>query len=170
MGVGTLVCCLDDTELAFLGAPWSSYLRTAEKLGLEVLRLPMVEGSVPEDPEELDKLVETIDERIAKGGGVLAHCRGGVGRAGLVACCWLIRRGYARTAERSIQLVRARRSPRAIETKRQEDFIAEYFRRWQSKSNQSAAHRDRTGPGEDVPFRPGSDIGNSANGTGGEPG
>lgn len=136
-GVTTVVCCLNDAELAYLGAPWSHYLAVSKKLGLEVIRLPMIEGSVPEEPEDLDRVIEMIDQRVQKGGSVLAHCRGGVGRAGVVACCWLIRRGYAKSAVRAIQLVRARRSQRAIETRRQEDFIAEYEQRWKAKQKRS---------------------------------
>lgn len=31
--------CLDDEELYYLGAPWEEYSRTADELGLDVLRL-----------------------------------------------------------------------------------------------------------------------------------
>lgn len=30
--------CLDDEELAFLGAPWDEYVKTAGEVGLDVLR------------------------------------------------------------------------------------------------------------------------------------
>jgi protein-tyrosine phosphatase len=50
----------------------------------------------------------------------------GVGRAGLVACCWLLANGYCKTAIESIAWVRQRRSPRAIETFEQEEFIDAY--------------------------------------------
>lgn len=50
----------------------------------------------------------------------------GVGRAGLFACCWLLENLLCRTAERAISVVREQRSPKAIETLRQADYIIRY--------------------------------------------
>ena len=36
--VKAVVCCLDNAELQFLGAPWEEYERVARKLGIEVIR------------------------------------------------------------------------------------------------------------------------------------
>ncbi|EPT02684.1 phosphatases II [Fomitopsis schrenkii] len=93
-GVACIVCCLDDEELRTLGVPWAEYSSTADELGLDVLRIPTPEGltpaSISDFDVQLDKLIEsyTLD-----GKPVLVHCRGGVGRAGLVACCWMLRLG-----------------------------------------------------------------------------
>ena len=57
-------------------------------------RLPMPEGLAPLDPALLDDVLLTvINNYTLHGTSVLVHCRGGVGRAGVVACCWLIRLG-----------------------------------------------------------------------------
>ena len=50
----------------------------------------------------------------------------GVGRAGLFACCWLLKNLYCLSAERAIRYIRIRRSPKAIETMRQAEFIIHY--------------------------------------------
>lgn len=50
----------------------------------------------------------------------------GVGRAGLFACCWLLKNLYCLSPERAIRFVRIRRSPKAIETMRQAEFIVQY--------------------------------------------
>ncbi|CAO3631870.1 unnamed protein product [Cunninghamella blakesleeana] len=125
-GITTLVCCLDDDELEYLGAPWETYSTIAMKHGLNVFRLPMVEGSCPDTLEEVDLIVNKVNERIFQGENVLTHCRGGVGRAGLFACCWLINNMLCHSAERAIRFVRARRSPKAIETMRQAEFVIHY--------------------------------------------
>jgi hypothetical protein len=52
----------------------------------------------------------------------------GVGRAGLFACCWLLKNRFCLTAERAIRYVRLRRSPKSIETMRQAEFIIHYAR------------------------------------------
>lgn len=54
----------------------------------------MPEGLAPADPEELDgHLTRLIQAYTLRGIPVLVHCRGGVGRAGLVACCWALKLG-----------------------------------------------------------------------------
>ncbi|KAH8119472.1 phosphatases II [Phellopilus nigrolimitatus] len=94
LGVGCIVCCLDDSELDFLGASWPDYARVANELGLDVLRLPTPEGLAPLTPASLDAhLARLIHTYTLRGIPILAHCRGGVGRAGLIACCWLLKLG-----------------------------------------------------------------------------
>lgn len=79
----------------------------------------------------LDEIEPIIDQIVTKtsvdGENVLCHCRGGIGRAGLVACCYLIKIGAVTSFENAIRFVRTRRSPKAIETKKQEDYIEEYW-------------------------------------------
>ncbi|KAG7446403.1 phosphatases II [Guyanagaster necrorhizus] len=94
LGVGCIVCCLDDSELEFLGARWPDYERLTRQIGV-VGRLPTPEGLAPSLSasslnEHLTVLIHTYTLR---GIPVLVHCRGGVGRAGVVACCWMIRLG-----------------------------------------------------------------------------
>lgn len=38
LGVGCIVCCLDDGELEFLGARWPEYERLTRQIGIDVLR------------------------------------------------------------------------------------------------------------------------------------
>lgn len=54
----------------------------------------MPEGLAPADVERFDHhLQRVINCYTLRGISVLVHCRGGLGRAGLVACCWAIRLG-----------------------------------------------------------------------------
>lgn len=95
IGVRAVVCCLNDEELSYLGAPWSEYEREADRLGLEVYRLPMAEGFAPTNVQEMDAAMTSIvSDCTMKGTNVLVHCRGGVGRAGLIACSWLLKMGF----------------------------------------------------------------------------
>lgn len=70
--------CLDDNELEYLGAPWETYSTIANKYGLQVFRLPMIEGSCPDTLEEVDIIVNKVNEKIFQGENVLTHCRGGM--------------------------------------------------------------------------------------------
>lgn len=101
--------CLDDSELHFLGAPWEDYSREASQLGIDILRydpiqpsfpsltitrLPTPEGFAPLDAAVLNAHMDhLINQYTLRGVSILVHCRGGVGRAGLVACCWMLKMG-----------------------------------------------------------------------------
>ncbi|GAA6049257.1 hypothetical protein JCM3770_005908 [Rhodotorula araucariae] len=149
--VHLVVCCLDDSELAYLGVPWREYAAALGALGMDVVRLPMVEGFAPGSVHELDAhLARIVVEYTLRGKSVLAHCRGGIGRAGLVASCWLLKMGLVaaspalavlaegadapwvgeepmRVVERVVELVRRRRSIKAIETPHQVLFLLQYI-------------------------------------------
>ncbi|GMK53800.1 hypothetical protein CspeluHIS016_0103860 [Cutaneotrichosporon spelunceum] len=96
-GVGAIVCCLDDEELALLGVPWDYYREVASDTGLDIIRfsLPMPDGFTPVSLQLFDAQVSLIAERYTlQGINVLVHCRGGIGRAGLTACAWAIKMGF----------------------------------------------------------------------------
>ncbi|KAG0364558.1 protein-tyrosine phosphatase-like protein [Gamsiella multidivaricata] len=126
LGFTRVVCCLFDEELELLGSPFPKYLEAANSHGLDVIRIPMIEGSTPYSFAEMDRILDKMDETTRNGQNVLAHCRGGVGRAAVVACCWLLRLNYFKDHREVIEWVRAQRSPKAIETKEQAHFVAGY--------------------------------------------
>ena len=69
--------CLNDTELDFLGASWPKYCESATRNGMQIIRLPMIEGGCPNSIEEIDAVIEAVNVKIRQGENVLAHCRGG---------------------------------------------------------------------------------------------
>lgn len=95
VGIRAIICCLDDEELKYLGSPWPEYQAVADECGLVVIRIPMAEGYAPHRGiPEIDEVLDVVIERWTMNGyDVLCHCRGGVGRAGLVACCWMLKIG-----------------------------------------------------------------------------
>ncbi|KAF9433056.1 hypothetical protein BGZ76_009954 [Entomortierella beljakovae] len=123
MGITRIICCLFDEELELLGSPFPKYLAAANSHGIDVIRIPMVEGSTPYSFAEMDRVLDKMDETTKNGQNILAHCRGGVGRAAVVACCWLLRLRYFRDQREVIEWVRGQRSPKAIETKEQAQFV-----------------------------------------------
>ncbi|KAF9990825.1 hypothetical protein BGZ75_009516 [Mortierella antarctica] len=110
LGFTRVVCCLFDEELELLGSPFPQYLEAANNHGLDVVSLPdspiMASSSSPSSPSSS-----------------ICRC---VGRAAVVACCWLLRLRYFNDHREVIEWVRAQRSPKAIETREQAQFVMGY--------------------------------------------
>jgi predicted protein tyrosine phosphatase len=82
--------------------------------------------AIPESVHDAFNLISAISSDIVAGKGVLVHCRQGVGRAGMIAACVLLRLGSATDATSAIQHVRRHRHKQAVQTARQEQFVHWY--------------------------------------------
>ncbi|HVH77488.1 MAG TPA: cyclin-dependent kinase inhibitor 3 family protein [Stellaceae bacterium] len=91
--------------------------------GMEWVHLPIRDVSVPGDRFEAQWLTAGAELRkvIRRGGSVLVHCRGGLGRAGMIAARLLVELGME--PEAAIKAVRNARSLQAIETREQEAHV-----------------------------------------------
>ena len=90
--------------------------------GIEYMRMPIPDVGIPDHAwEEQWKLVgPRLCSRLKYGQAVLLHCKGGLGRAGMVAARLLIELGWS--ADDAISSVRSVR-PGAIETFEQEQYV-----------------------------------------------
>lgn len=115
-----LVSLMEHTEYSDLQIP--ELFRRAKERGIEVFHLPIPDGGVPLEPEADDyvAMVETIVQRLEEGQTVVAHCRGGQGRSGLIAASVLVALGCS--AVEALETVRKARKG-AVETPEQEDRI-----------------------------------------------
>ncbi len=120
-GADVLVTLLEEHEFELLCIP--DLRRRAEALGIESLWLPMPDSYVPRSMAELGELVHDIVDHLRQGETVVVHCRGGLGRTGLVVASVLISFGIKPAA--AISTVRAAR-PGAVENQAQERFIDDY--------------------------------------------
>lgn len=98
------------------------YLEWLERRGLGVLHLPTKDFH-PLDILSLLEAVVFIEEEVSRGGRVLVHCKGGVGRSSMVTVAYLLYKGS--DLYNAIRHVRAR-VPNALENSwqvgRLEDF------------------------------------------------
>lgn len=120
--VRAVICLLARDEFARYGV--EGLLQAYQRAGLEVLHLPTLDQRPP-SRSELTVAAEWIQERVERNANVLVHCVGGIGRAGTVAACWL--RTHGMDAASAIELVRKVRSPRAVETRVQEEAIEAFI-------------------------------------------
>jgi ADP-ribosylglycohydrolase/protein-tyrosine phosphatase len=103
---------------------------TCAALGLQWHHAPIPDGSVPDAQWEArwaaiePELLTALDQGL----GVVVHCKGGLGRAGSIACRLAIAAGDAASAEAIIERVRSVR-PGAVETRVQEQAIFEWVQR-----------------------------------------
>lgn len=120
-GVRRLLCLLGEEELRSVGV--TGLVEAAADRGITVLQEPVRDQGVP-GVLDTRRMVLWIEEGVARGEKVVAHCMGGLGRTGTIAACVLIDRGA--TPEEALLQVRAARGPRTVENRVQERFLTEY--------------------------------------------
>lgn len=90
--------------------------------GLEFYHLPIRDMDAPM-PRDAYKALIVLLEKIDSGKKALIHCKGGVGRTGMIGACYLVARGYEPTD--AIQKVRSVHQA-FIQTKNQEKFVSNF--------------------------------------------
>ena len=133
-GVTDILTLLTHNEFGRYGVP--GLLEAFKETGFNSRYFPVLNQGVS-SIHGMMEVIQWMDERLQDGGNIMLHCVGGLGRSGLVAACYLISKGHS--AEMAISEVRRARSPRAIESTVQEEFVykfAEYV------GNQSSCRPD----------------------------
>ncbi len=126
--VDTLVCLLEELELETYRIEKSlpAYRARVEAHGMAFVSFPIKDLGVPASSTETRRLVEDLLTRLRAGQNVLLHCRGGIGRTGLVAACLLTRLGH--TPDHAFALLHAARKERMPETEAQREFVRAFPR------------------------------------------
>ena len=127
-GASTLVTLLEPHEFAELRIP--ALASRTEELGLAWHGLPITDGAAP-DARFLGPWRSRgpqLARELQVGQRIVVHCKGGLGRAGTVACMLLESVGGAASADAAMAMVRAVR-PGAIETAVQEAFLRTWYGR-----------------------------------------
>ena len=118
--VRAVVTLVEPHEFELLGIP--ALGQEVRRRGMGWLHLPIRDVSVPESrfEETWPTHSASLRERLRSGDTILVHCRGGLGRAGMIAARLLVEEGMGPDA--AIAAVRAAR-PGAIETVAQENWV-----------------------------------------------
>ncbi|MBW2458596.1 MAG: dual specificity protein phosphatase family protein [Deltaproteobacteria bacterium] len=114
----------DEFELLGIG----DLFEQVEAQGMETVWFPIQDVSVPTSLQDFVHLIEQLVAAVRAGGTVVVHCRGGLGRSGLVAASCLVALGTA--PEAAVAAVRrARRG--AVETFSQAAYVRTLAEAWE---------------------------------------
>ena len=119
-GTSLLVTLVEEKELDLLQV--SEIGVKTKALNMDWLHLPIVDFSVPSVEFESVWPIHSANliNRIVSGERIVLHCRGGLGRTGLVAAWLLVELGF--NPAEAIKVVRTER-PHTIETSEQEQYV-----------------------------------------------
>ena len=129
-GISVILNLMEADETDSSNQPFYEYSLHLQPFGMQMIRLPIEDLSVP-TVAEMNEILATIDRCNAEGKAVYVHCWGGIGRTGTVVGCYLLENNMA-TTENVIQTIeylkrttpiKERRSP---ETDEQMDFILDW--------------------------------------------
>lgn len=120
-----LLTLMEFDELTRLGV--TGLDTAAIKAGLHWLHIPITDGAVPDHRFEnaWPGLAPNLVRHLAAGNRIVVHCRGGLGRTGLVTSLLLVEFGYEPSA--AMDEVRVAR-PGTVETRQQEEYVLSYKR------------------------------------------
>lgn len=113
---------------------------------IQHVRHRIKDHSVPESPQVMQKILDTIDLHLSERGVVYVHCRAGIGRTGTVIGCYLVRCGLEpdsaleRLNDLWAESERSRTWPAIPETDAQIEFI----RAWGHADPKVSAERTQT--------------------------
>lgn len=120
-GYFTVLCLVTLAELEEYGV--NNIIDFYSQNGITVKHLPILDQGIPTKEQALDTLTWMREE--LKTGNLLIHCVGGLGRSGTLAALYLLQEEGFSPVD-AIQTVRKARSPRAIESKLQEEFLTNW--------------------------------------------
>ncbi len=118
-GATALLSLIEPHEFETLGVTHMNHVLSA---GIAHYVLPIVDGAIPSGTWERAwaNIGPQVRERLALGERVVIHCRGGLGRTGMVAARLLVE--FGEVPVMAIRRVRAARAG-AIENRRQEEYV-----------------------------------------------
>ena len=122
-GASCLVTVMESVELEDLAVGNLGAATVAA--GLQWLQLPIKDGATPDGRFEArwPSVLRNLNAVLAADKNLVIHCRGGLGRTGMVVCMLLIEHGCTPAA--ALELVRIARSG-TVETLAQEQFVLSY--------------------------------------------
>lgn len=146
VGIKTVINLTEVGEKNNYGIELHDYSLQFRSAGIELHRRPIKDVTIPTN-EEMDGILYLIEDSLARNKPVYFHCWGGVGRAGTVLGCYLLKSkmatifnvfDYINYLKRTTSL-NNRLSPETIE---QMDFVKDYSNYFENKNIQTPVEKN----------------------------
>lgn len=137
-GTNLLVTLLEAEEMVDLQI--ANLLQAVPTYGMKSRWFPIPDFGTPASMTGLSQLVEDILATLEGGRTTVVHCRGGLGRTGLVVASCLVALGYS--PEEAFAQVRSAR-PGSVETLEQEAYVHQFATAWKRDRNFSQPPKSR---------------------------
>lgn len=101
---------------------------------IEYHQFPIHDRSLPESKEYMFHILSVLRDNQKRGRISAVHCRGGIGRTGMVVGCWLVESETAKSGEEALRIVadkwktveKCKRYPNSPETGPQFEFVKNF--------------------------------------------
>lgn len=101
---------------------------------IEYHRFPIRDRSLPESADYMYRVMDVLRDNEERGRISAVHCRGGIGRTGMVIGCWLVESGTAKNGEAALGIIdrewrtveKCNRYPHSPETGPQFEFVMNF--------------------------------------------
>jgi hypothetical protein len=138
-GVRTFIDLTEHGELS----PYAPHLNArVARLGIDVSTIeyhcfPIQDRSLPQSVEFMREILDVLRDNDRRGRISAVHCRGGIGRTGMVVGCWLVECEVARDGGEALSVIakewqkveKYSRFPNSPETGPQFEFVKNFQRR-----------------------------------------
>jgi len=137
-GVRTFIDLTESGELS----PYAPHLAAhVSRLGIDLSEVeyhpfPIPDRSLPRSVSYVRQILDVLKDNARRGRITAVHCRGGIGRTGLVVGCWLVESGVVEDGAAALSFIaeewksveKYRRFPQSPETGGQCDFVRNFER------------------------------------------
>ncbi|KAJ7074895.1 protein-tyrosine phosphatase-like protein [Mycena belliarum] len=106
-GCRTFVNLTESKELVSYASQLSvrASLLNIDPKEIEYHRFPIRDRSLPESVEYMYRVMDVLRDNEQRGRIAAVHCRGGIGRTGMVIGCWLVESGRAKDGEEALEII-----------------------------------------------------------------
>lgn len=127
-GAETWLNLMEESDIKDVSLDPVIFKNTVENLGIKYLHFPIVDAGVPTQPDEKrwqEEISPFVLSELTQRKKVFVHCRGGLGRTGIIAARILFDAGVSNDADEIMKIVRTARN-HAIENTAQERWIRQF--------------------------------------------
>ncbi|WP_375559025.1 dual specificity protein phosphatase family protein [Bernardetia sp. OM2101] len=100
--------------------------QVCEKYAIDFISFPIIDRSIPTEKQtiQIRELVKNLAEKINQNKKIIVHCRGGIGRAGMLCSAILIEQGISN--QETIEKISKTRGVSIPDTEEQKVWIMKY--------------------------------------------